>query len=91
MLQIIHAILVLGQPMMPADALGCTKCDASRPVLIASSGGRRRGPGSDHGDDLHGDDPHDEQHDGDLPANGQHLPGNSEQDKYYKGGVHIPD
>jgi len=51
----------------------------------------RKGPGPTHGDDPHGPDPHDEVHDSDLPANQQKLPAKEEQDKYYKGGLHVPD
>ena len=90
MIYIIQTLLVLGQPMLHVDTSLSSKSDA-QPPLVASSGGRRKGPGPDHGDDPRGDDPHDEQHDSGLPANGQHLPGKSDQDKYYKDGVHIPD
>ena len=60
-------------------------------LAVRPSSGRREAPGPDHGPDPHGPDPHDEIHDGGLPANQRPLPAQEEQDRYYKGGPHLPN
>lgn len=101
---VIFFALLLALPLVSVGSVNERKPDDSNSSLMASresslhpehdphssSYSGRSAPGPYHGDNPHGDDPHDENHPA-LPANQEKLPAKEEQDKYYKGGLHVPE